>query len=77
MKAKGKNSPTFKMPGAPITNWIVLIFLAIVIVMIGIDKDARVALYVAPFWFGLLIIGYFFTRNQNQKNSSINHEKID
>lgn len=49
---------TFRMPGAPYSNWLVLLFLAGVTAMLWPDADNRVALYVAPFWFGLLGLGY-------------------
>jgi amino acid transporter, AAT family len=54
----------FRMPGAPLANWLVLAFLVLVTVMLGRDPDTRVALYVAPVWFGLLIIGYFSTQRR-------------
>ncbi len=49
----------FRMPGAPVANWLVLAFLVLVTVMLVRDPDTRVALYVAPFWFGLLALGYW------------------
>jgi len=49
---------TFRMPGAPYSNWLVLLFLVGVTAMLWPDADNRVALYVAPFWFGLLGLGY-------------------
>jgi L-asparagine transporter-like permease len=52
----------FRMPGAPYANWAVLIFLLIVTAMLSRDPDTRVALYVAPLWFGLLGVGYLRTR---------------
>jgi len=48
----------FRMPGAPFANWIVLAFLVLVAVLLAPQPDTRVALYVAPFWFGLLGIAY-------------------
>ena len=54
----------FRMPGAPYANWLVLAFLLIVTVMLGLDAETRVALYVAPLWFGLLGLGYRRTRSQ-------------
>jgi AAT family amino acid transporter/D-serine/D-alanine/glycine transporter len=48
----------YQMPGAPIANWFVIVFLLVVSAMLALDEDTRVALYVAPFWFGLLGIGY-------------------
>jgi AAT family amino acid transporter/D-serine/D-alanine/glycine transporter len=52
----------FRMPLAPAVNWLVLAFLALVTVMLWPDPDSRVALYVAPVWFSLLIAGYLLTR---------------
>ena len=48
----------FRMPGAPFANWAVLAFLAAVSALLWRDPDNRVALYVAPVWFGLLAVGY-------------------
>jgi AAT family amino acid transporter len=49
----------FRMPGAPVVNWLVILFLLVVAAMFWRDPDTRVALYVAPFWFGLLAIAYY------------------
>jgi amino acid transporter, AAT family len=49
---------SFRMPGAPIVNWLVVAFIVLVAAMLAFDPDTRVALYVAPVWFGLLAIGY-------------------
>jgi amino acid transporter, AAT family len=53
----------FRMPGAPVANWCVLAFLVLVAVMLGFDADNRVALYVAPFWFGGLAIAYRYRKS--------------
>jgi len=50
---------SFRMPGAPIINWAVIVFLLIVAGMFWLDPDTRVALFVAPFWFGLLGLAYY------------------
>jgi AAT family amino acid transporter/D-serine/D-alanine/glycine transporter len=49
---------SFRMPGAPLVNWLVLAFLLLVAVMLWFDADTRVALYVAPLWFAGLGIAY-------------------
>ncbi len=49
---------SFKMPGAPLANWLVVGFLIVVAVLLSIDPGTRVALYVAPIWFGLLGAAY-------------------
>jgi AAT family amino acid transporter/D-serine/D-alanine/glycine transporter len=62
---KSKNSH-YQMPGYPITNWIVLLFLVFVAVLLGFDKDTRIALYVAPVWFAILAIGYQLVKNRQK-----------
>jgi AAT family amino acid transporter len=52
----------FRMPGAPLVNWLVLAFLVLVAALLSQQPDTRVALYVAPFWFGLLGVGYALMR---------------
>jgi L-asparagine transporter-like permease len=32
--------------------------------MLGLDADTRVAVYVAPFWFVLLGVGYLRSKSQ-------------
>jgi AAT family amino acid transporter/D-serine/D-alanine/glycine transporter len=61
--AQGRVAPApFRMPGAPLANWIVLAFLVLVSVMLARDPDTRVALYVAPVWFALLIGSYLWMK---------------
>jgi AAT family amino acid transporter/D-serine/D-alanine/glycine transporter len=55
---------SFRMPGAPVVNWVVVAFLLFVTVMLWLQPDTRVALFVAPIWFGLLAVGYFSLRAQ-------------
>jgi len=55
---------SFRMPGAPVVNWVVVAFLLFVTAMLSLQADTRVALYVAPVWFGLLALGYFSSRPQ-------------
>ena len=54
----------YRMPGAPYANWLVIAFLLVVAAMLWLDEDTRVALYIAPFWFGLLALGYQRTRTR-------------
>src|SRR5690348_5082046 len=53
---------TYRLPGARYANWLVVAFLLVVAAMLSLDEDTRVALYIAPFWFGLLGIGCLRTR---------------
>ena len=64
---EGRLAPsTFRMPGAPVTNWIVVAFLLFVTAMLSLDPGTRVALYVAPAWFGVLALGYVRSRRQEE-----------
>src|SRR5262249_50627587 len=54
----------YRMPGWPLANWAVIAFLLTVAAMLSLAADTRVALYVAPFWFALLGIGYYARRKR-------------
>jgi AAT family amino acid transporter/D-serine/D-alanine/glycine transporter len=53
---------SYRMPGSPYTNWFVVAFLILVAILLSVDEDTRVALYVAPVWFTLLGISYQVTK---------------
>ncbi|MDM5339562.1 amino acid permease [Fictibacillus enclensis] len=59
----------FKMPLAPFINWIVLLFFAFVVVVLGFAKDTRIALFVTPVWFIILIVAYLITK-RNKPSAS-------
>ncbi|MCI1858528.1 MAG: amino acid permease [Sporolactobacillus sp.] len=48
----------FKAPLAPAVNWIILVFFAFLLMMIGLAPDTRIALFVTPVWFLILLIAY-------------------
>ncbi len=52
----------------PVSNWATLIFLVMVVVIMAFDPDTRVALYVSPVWFGLLLCCYYFWGLQKSSN---------
>lgn len=55
----------FRAPGAPYTSVVALAFIFMVIVLMGIDKDARVSLYCAPLWAAILGVSYWALRRRN------------
>ncbi|MGV4986217.1 amino acid permease [Streptomyces sp. NPDC001709] len=55
----------FRAPGAPYTSVFALLFIFMVIVLMGIDKDARVSLYCAPLWAAILGVSYWVLRRRN------------
>ena len=46
------------MPATPAANWFSLAFLAMVLVLLAFNKDTVIALYVAPVWVAIMVIGY-------------------
>ncbi|MEK5038482.1 amino acid permease [Sporosarcina sp. FSL K6-3457] len=51
----------FKMPFYPLSNYLILIFLAFVLVVLALAEDTRIALFVTPVWF-ILLIGIYKMR---------------
>ncbi|MBN7772244.1 amino acid permease [Clostridium aminobutyricum] len=48
----------FKLPFFPVANYVILAFLAFVLVTLALNNETRVALFVTPIWFIMLIILY-------------------
>lgn len=60
----------FRAPGAPWTSWFALAFIVMVIVMMGIDTDARVSLYCAPLWGLLLAVSYQVMKSRDPRGAA-------
>lgn len=63
-KAKVK----FKMPGAPYTGWLTMAFLLCVVIASAFREDTRVALFVTPIWFAVLLVGYRFVEKKKKRD---------
>lgn len=61
---------TFKAPGAPYTSWFALAFIGLVIIMMAIDKDARISLYCAPVWGLILGVSYLVLKARNPEGAA-------
>lgn len=48
----------FRIPFFPTSTYIAIVFLLMVVVLMALIPDMRVALYVAPIWFLILYVGY-------------------
>ncbi|PJY99106.1 MULTISPECIES: amino acid permease [Bacillus] len=48
----------FKLPLYPFANYLILAFLAFIIVVLALAQDTRISLFVTPVWFILLIVIY-------------------
>ena len=49
---------SFRMPGAPYTNCLVLLAIGFVAVMLTIHENSVITLYIVLSWFALLIVAY-------------------
>ena len=48
----------FKLPLYPFSNYLILAFLAFILVVLALAEDTRIALFVTPTWFILLVVIY-------------------
>ncbi|MQY13966.1 D-serine/D-alanine/glycine transporter [Streptomyces sp. RB5] len=60
---------SFPAPGGSVCSWIALLFLLFVTVMIALDADARVSLYVGAGWAVLLGVGWSFVKAKAPKEA--------
>ena len=51
--------PSYRLPGSPWTNYAVLAFIALVLVLLAVKNDQRVALAAGGVWAILLVIGWY------------------
>jgi len=63
MAAEGR-SPAFPSPGAPVTNWLCLVFLAGILVVMWFTPGIRTAILLMPAWLALLSVMYWLRRRQ-------------
>ncbi|SHE52245.1 Amino acid permease [Desulfofundulus australicus DSM 11792] len=62
---------TYRTPLWPYASWAALAFLAFVLVLMAFDSGTRIALYVGPVWFILVIASYYIfgMHRRNQEGS--------
>ncbi|WP_160686609.1 amino acid permease [Clostridium sp. C2-6-12] len=56
----------FKMPLYPIANYIILAFMAFVIITLAFNSETRVALFVTPVWFIMLAVIYKIAKSKRK-----------
>ncbi|MGW0894193.1 amino acid permease [Saccharopolyspora sp. NPDC002578] len=61
---------TFRMPWAPYSNYVVLAFLAMVVVLLAFDSDTIIALYITPVLVIALGIGYVVSRRRSAQRET-------
>jgi len=68
----GESKPVaFRMPGGMLATAFVLLFLAAGTIMLAFDAGNRVALYIAPIWFGLLTVAYRMTQSKSKSGAGL------
>ncbi len=65
----------FKMPFYPIANYIILAFLAFVIVTLALNNETRVALFVTPVWF--IMLGVIYKIIKSKKKNEEDEKNIE
>ena len=61
---RGGPESEFKVPLWPVASWAAVAFVLLVIVVLGIIPDTRMALVIGVGWLLLLGIGYLFIRGR-------------
>jgi amino acid transporter, AAT family len=64
-----EKTPAFRLPLYPLSSYISLAFLALVVIVMAFMPDMRMALYVAPVWLLILYITYRATQKQKTSRS--------
>ncbi|WP_130866654.1 amino acid permease [Acidipropionibacterium timonense] len=62
-------SLTFRMPGAPVTNWIVLAALAATVVIMATSPTYRIAVIIGPIWVALLIAAHTLAKRAGHRRA--------
>ncbi len=64
-------SSKFKMPFYPVANYIILAFIAFIIVVLALNKETRVALFVTPVWFIMLGVIYRILKSKLKNEEEV------
>jgi D-serine/D-alanine/glycine transporter len=66
----------FKLPLYPFSNYLILAFLAFVLVVLALAEDTRVALFVTPVWFIMLCAIYKIRKTKAIQHNEMHSPKI-
>lgn len=61
----------FKMPLYPVINYVILAFMAFVIVTLALNNETRVALFVTPVWFIMLGVIYKILKSKKSEEQVV------
>ena len=59
----------YRLPFAPVSNYLALAFLALVIVLLFFTKDGRTSLIAGGLWFALMSVGYLILAGRRRAAS--------
>jgi histidine transporter len=72
---KGLPASEFPSPWWPAASVLTIAFMALVIVILGVFEDTRVALYVGAVWLGLLVVAYrLWVRGHGRERAELTDE---
>ncbi|GEC92355.1 MULTISPECIES: amino acid permease [Brevibacillus] len=63
----------FKMPLYPFANYLILAFLAFILVVLALAEDTRVSLFITPVWFILLVAIYKLRKTKTNEIEVAEH----
>ncbi|MCB2353912.1 amino acid permease [Clostridium estertheticum] len=66
----------FKMPFYPVANYIILAFIAFIIVVLALTKETRVALFVTPVWFIILGVIYNILKSRMKNKEEVKRNVV-
>lgn len=61
----------FKMPLYPVMNYLILAFFAFILVVLALNEETRVALFVTPVWFIMLAVLYMIFKSKKQQGEEL------
>lgn len=64
LDSESRSELRFTMPGAPVTNWIVLAFLVLMVVVMTTMPPYRIAVAIGPIWLAVLGLGWQLSRRR-------------
>jgi AAT family amino acid transporter/D-serine/D-alanine/glycine transporter len=59
---------SFRLPLAPWTNWLVVMFIVVEAVLLAINSESRLAYYSAGCWFAILLVADAFATRARGKS---------
>lgn len=64
----------FKMPAGRVMSWACIVFFVVILVLLGLSEDSRVALFAAPVWVAFMALMYRFLRGTRQTAEPIDFD---